>query len=190
MTTERGEARAQHTLTTMSPIIHACVGWLVGHRLARHRDRVVVAVAAVAPDIDGLGLIVSEDLYVEWHHRLAHGALFAVATAVVAGVLCRSPWVAALSVVAFHTHVAMDLVGSGPGWPIVYGYPFDGTEWLPAWQWDLASWQNGVFGFVTVIACLSGALSVRRTPLEIVSTRADGHVVAALRHRFLKEPLP
>ena len=62
----------------MSPIIHAAVGWLIGQPLKERRDRIVVAVAAVAPDIDGLGLLVSEELYVEWHHRLAHGAIAAV----------------------------------------------------------------------------------------------------------------
>ncbi len=118
----------------MSPIIHGAVGWLVGARQQRRRDRVVVAVAAVAPDIDGLGLIVSEELYVEWHHRLAHGAIFAVVTFVVAAAICRSWRVGLLSFVAFHTHVAMDLMGSGPGWPIMYWYPWSLSEWLPSWQ--------------------------------------------------------
>jgi hypothetical protein len=174
----------------MSPIIHGCVGWLIGHRLQSRRARLAVTVAAVAPDLDGVGLLVSEELYVEWHHRLAHGAIFAVVTAVVVGSMCRSKKAAALALIAFHSHVVMDLVGSGPGWPILYWYPFDHTEWLPSWQWDLASWQNSVFGLATVLVCLATALTVRRTPVELFSPRADSRVVTTLRHRFLGEPLP
>ena len=174
----------------MSPIIHGCVGWLIGHRRQRRRDRIALTVAAVAPDLDGVGLLVSEELYVEWHHRLAHGAIFAVVTAVFVGAVCRSRRAAALAVLAFHSHVVMDLVGSGPGWPILYWYPFDHTEWLPSWQWDLASWQNSLFGLATVLLCLGMALRVRRTPVELFSPRADSRVVATLRHRFLGEPLP
>ena len=170
----------------MSPIIHGAVGWLVGARAARRRDRVVVAVAAVAPDVDGFGLIVSEDLYLAWHHRLAHGALWAVATVVVAFAVTRSWRTSLLALLAFHTHIAMDLVGSGPGWPILYWYPFSTTEWLPSWQWDLASWQNSLFGLATIIVCLSMALRLRRTPVELFSLRADGAVVAAVRARFAR----
>jgi len=172
----------------MSPIIHGAVGWLIAQPLPRRRDRAIVTLAAVAPDLDGIGLIYSAELYVEWHHRLAHGAIFAVVTALVVGVACKSARAAALSVLAFHSHVAMDLVGSGPGWPIVYWYPFDNTEWLPTWQWDLASWQNSLFGLVTIIVCLSIALSRGRTPVELFSLKADGQVVGAVRQRFGRAP--
>jgi hypothetical protein len=174
----------------MSPIIHGCVGWLLGQPLEHRRDRIAITVAAVAPDLDGVGLLVSEELYVEWHHRLAHGAIFAVVTAVAAGLVCRSKKAALLGVLAFHSHVLMDLAGSGPGWPILYWYPFADTEWLPSWQWNLASWQNSVFGLATVLVCLAMALRFRRTPVELFSPRADARVVATLRHRFLGEPLP
>jgi hypothetical protein len=186
-------------LGLMSPIIHGCVGWLIGQPLTKRRDRVVVTVAALAPDLDGLGLLISEDLYVAWHHRLAHGAAFAVATFVVAALAAsahddgdtgkkRLPHrltVGLLALVAFHSHVAMDLVGSGPGWPILYFYPWSTTEWLPSWQWDLASWQNSVFGLATLLLCLGQALPRGRTPVELFSLRADAAVVTTLRRRFL-----
>jgi inner membrane protein len=170
----------------MSPLIHAAVGWLIGHRLPRRRDRVIITLMAVAPDLDGVGILVSEDLYVEWHHRLAHGALAALVVTAV-GALCASPRMrgALLAMLAFHSHILMDLVGSGPGWPILYWWPFDDAEWLPSFQWDLASWQNSVFGLVTILVCLSMALtSVKRTPVELFSIRADNAVVRTLRARF------
>jgi inner membrane protein len=171
----------------MSPLIHGCVGWLIGHRSSSRRTRVVCTVAAVAPDIDGIGLLVSEDLYLAWHHRLAHGVGFAVATAVVAGLACRRERplrAAALALLAFHSHIVMDLVGSGPGWPILYWWPWSTTEWLPSWQWDLASWQNSVFGLVVLLACLAMARTVARTPVELFSRAADRRVVDAVVARF------
>ncbi|MBM4281589.1 MAG: hypothetical protein FJ137_12790 [Deltaproteobacteria bacterium] len=123
----------------MNPVIHGGVGWLVAQPLERRRDRALVTQAAVAPDVDGVGLRVSEDPYLAWHHRLAHGALWAVATAVVVGVASRSPKAALAGLVAFHIHVVMDLVGSGPGWPNLCWYPWADTEWRPSWQWNLVS---------------------------------------------------
>jgi inner membrane protein len=170
----------------MNPVIHGCVGWLVAQPLPRRRDRALVTLAAVAPDLDGVGLLVSEDLYLAWHHRLAHGALWAVATAVAVGVATRSPRAALVAVVAFHTHIVMDLVGSGPGWPILYGYPWTDTEWLPSWQWNLASWQNFVFALFTLGACVGLGVTRGRTPVELCSARVDAQVVEALRARLLR----
>lgn len=180
----------------MSPIVHGAVGWLLGQGCARRRERVALAVLAVAPDVDGLGIVVSEQAYVDWHHRLAHGAIAAVVATVVGAVVFatggdrtastgRSALVGALlGALAFHSHVVLDLCGSGPGWPILYGWPWTDTEWLPSWQWDLGSWQNGVFGVVVIAACLALGVVKGRTPVEIVSLRADAAVVATLRKRF------
>ena len=168
----------------MSPLIHAEIGWLLSLPLEKRRDRLLVVAAAVVPDIDGAGLLVSDALYEEWHHRLAHGAIAAVAVALVVLLWTRRPLAAALAVAAFHSHIAMDLAGSGPGWPILYWWPFAETEWLPSWQWDLASWQNSLFGLAATLLCLACALPFGRTPVEIVSPRADARVVATLRARF------
>lgn len=169
----------------MSPLIHAAVGWLVSQPLQRRRDRIAVTLAAVLPDLDGAGLLISEELYIEWHHRLAHGIGAAVVVAVVCAALGRPRWLTALlGVVAFHSHVVMDLMGSGPGWPILYWWPWSTTEWLPSWQWDLASWQNSVFGLATIVVCLAVGVVAGRTPVELFSVRADARVVQTLRARF------
>lgn len=171
----------------MSPLIHAEVGWLLSLRLARRRDRLLVVAAAVVPDIDGVGLLFSDELYENWHHRLAHGAIAAVVITLVVLGWTRKPMAAALACAAFHSHIAMDLAGSGPGWPIAYWWPFSSSEWLPSWQWNLASWQNSVFGLTATIACLACAVWIGRTPVEIFSARADAKVVDAMRKRFRRK---
>lgn len=168
----------------MSPLIHAEVGWLIAQPLQKRRDRLLVVAVAVLPDLDGAGLLISDALYENWHHRLAHGLLAAALTCIVAGIVTRRPLGVILGAAAFHSHIAMDLAGSGPGWPILYGWPLFDTEWLPTWQWNLASWQNSVFGLVTTLACLGCAMPLGRTPVEIASVRADAKVVETLRTRF------
>ncbi len=178
----------------MSPIVHGAVGWLLGQRLQRRRDRIALAVLAVAPDVDGLGVVVSEQAYVDWHHRLAHGAIAAVVATVVGALVfgtgpsshrLKSAVVGALlGCLAFHSHIVLDLCGSGPGWPILYWWPWTDTEWLPSWQWDLGSWQNSVFGVVVIAACLAAGVVKGRTPVEMFSLRADAAVVVTLRKRF------
>lgn len=168
----------------MSPIIHAQLGWLCGSRLERKRDRVLVTACAVVPDLDGLGLLVSEDLYIAWHHRLAHGALWLLFTALLGFAISRRAEVAAWCVAAFGTHVLADLAGSGPGWPVMFWWPFSDVEWLPSWQWDLASWPNAVIGLAVTFTSLGCALWLGRTPAELLGQRADRAVVSTLRARF------
>jgi hypothetical protein len=78
----------------MSPITHFLIGWSVGcmARLKK-RDRAIVALAAVAPDLDGLGAIAevatrnSEEpllWFSEYHHVLGHNLGMALAVMVVA----------------------------------------------------------------------------------------------------------
>lgn len=171
----------------MSPLVHAEVGWLLAQPFARRRDRVAITLAAVLPDLDGLGLLGGEDLYAAWHHRLCHGVFAAVITALLVSALGepgRRLRAACIASLAFHSHIAMDLMGSGPGWPIWYLWPVDDVEWLPAWQWDLASWQNSLFGLAATLLCLACSLPFGRTPVELFSPEHDGFVVAALRARF------
>lgn len=175
----------------MSPLIHGELGWLIAQRLRARRDRVLVAVAGVAPDLDGLTLLGGEELYGEYHHVLFHGIPGALLTMGVCMALARQRLATGLlALAAFHLHLVCDLAGSGPGWPIFYFWPFSRVEWMWSGQWDLASWQNSTIGLAVTLAALACALRWRRTPVELFSPRWDTLVVATLRHRFLGEPMP
>lgn len=169
----------------MNPIIHAELGWLVAQPLRHRRDRILVTVAAIAPDVDGLTLLAGEAAYARWHHVVAHGFVAAGVTAVVVALFARERAKAALlSLMAFHLHLLCDLAGSGPDWPILYSWPFSVTEWSWEGQWDLASWQNSVIGMAVTLTALLVALVARRTPVELFSVTADQKVVETLRKRF------
>jgi hypothetical protein len=159
----------------------------------RH-DRILVTVAAVAPDIDGLGVI-PELLtrnsahpllwFTEYHHVIAHSVLAAVVVCIGLTFLARDRLrVFGFALLSYHLHLFGDLLGSrGPDgyqWPIPYLYPFSLREWSWSGQWPLASWQN----LLITVAMLGISYYVVRTkkisPVEIFSSRADKRVVEAL----------
>lgn len=172
----------------MNPIVHAELSWLMAQGLRERRDRVLVTLAGVAPDLDGLSLLGGEDLYGAWHHVLFHGYLGAGITVTVCAALARQRGaVALLSLAAFHLHLLCDLLGSGPGWPLYYFWPTSRHEWFWSGQWDLASWPNTLIGLTATLACLACALRWRRTVVELLSLRWDAEVTRTLRRRFLGE---
>ena len=75
----------------MSPITHLLASWIIAAETTNHsRDRRLVTLAGLAPDLDGLGLIADlitsgfdhpTQLYARYPHDLSHGAPAAVMTA-------------------------------------------------------------------------------------------------------------
>ena len=82
----------------MSPITHFLVGWtaLEFYQVSR-RDKALVALAGIAPDLDGLGIVVDfatrtlglpeTDYYQTFHRVYGHGLAAALLIAAVAAAL-------------------------------------------------------------------------------------------------------
>ncbi len=169
----------------MNPIVHAELAWLSAQGLSARRDRILVTVAGLVPDLDGLTILAGEESYGKWHHVLTHGSASAV---VLSGLLAvfaqRKALTFALAFAMFHLHLACDFVGSGPGWGMTYLWPFSEAYVIWDGQWDLASWQNGVIGALATAAVLGCAVWKGRTIVELFSTKADAQVVATVRRRL------
>lgn len=170
----------------MSPVTHAQISWLLGNlwELTR-RERGMVLLAGLLPDLDGIGILFGLEYYGRYHHLLTHN----LATGVVLGALSfafsRRKWLTALlAFLSFHLHLLGDYVGSGPSWPISYLWPFSDVEWLFPNQWDLASWQNFLITLVALILCFHVARRLGRTPVEFFSLKGDAAVVEAIRRRW------
>jgi inner membrane protein len=138
----------------MSPITHFFAGWLLASvsptgkpTTLTRREKALVVAAAVAPDIDGLGIVpelltrnTSHPLlwFSQYHHTLhtlAFSLVCTVAAYLIAGPLANftfgpviqghrsasHPWLTALLVfISFHVHLLCDLIGArGP----------DGDQW-------------------------------------------------------------
>ncbi len=195
----------------MNPVTHYLVGWTLANaagsasaaesdREAR-RERTVIALAGIIPDIDGLGIVpefltrnTSTPLmwFSEYHHML-HNLTFAVAVAVAAYFIAARKWtVALLAFVSFHLHLLGDLIGArgpdGAQWEIPYLSPFTDSVQL-AWkgQWYLNAWPNFVITGALLALMFYWAWRRGFSPLEMVSRKADAAFTATLRHRF---PIP
>lgn len=134
--------------------------------------------AASGADMDGLGLLVSIDYYVEYHHVLAHNLLFGI---IFSGALTAFSThrlkCFALYLGLFHLHLILDYFGSGPGWGIHYFWPFAAREIQCPYAWPLTSWQNfltfGLLLFWTIFI----AFRKGRTPLEAIIPSLDARIV-------------
>jgi hypothetical protein len=186
----------------MSPLTHFFISWSVANtgRLTM-KDRFLITASGVAPDVDGLGIVVDfltrkseQPLYLwdKFHHVFGHCLGFGIAVAILTFCLGTRRWLAALlALLSFHIHLLCDLVGArgpeGYQWPIGYLLPFSDTLQL-VWkgQWALNAWPNFL---ITVLAIfISFYLAWQRgfSFVGLFNQKADRKFVAVLSRRFRK----
>ena len=184
----------------MSPITHFLTGWVVANSAnLTPRDRILVTIAGVSPDIDALGPIAELatrnsqnplNWWSNYHHVLGHNVGFGLLiTLIVFWLSVRRTAATLLALVAFHLHLLCDLIGSrGPEgylWPIPYLLPFsDRLQLIWTGQWALNAWPNLVF--TSILLGISFYLTWSRgsSPLECVLKSADTAFVSTLKKRF------
>ncbi len=184
----------------MNPITHLLVGWGLANSAPLNRlERACITLAGVAPDFDGLGIIVdvatqNSAAPTEWwgtyHHILGHNLAFGLAAGTATFLVSKGRWLATfLALLSFHLHLFGDIVGArgpdGDQWPIPYLLPFS-HEWQLAWsgQWELNAWPNFLITIVLLSITFYLAWGRGYSPIEMVSVRADRAFVATLRQRF------
>ena len=184
----------------MHPVTHLLTGWAVAESAhLEPQDRTLVTLAAVAPDIDGLGIIAEITTesspnpvywWSEYHHVLCHNIGFGILLAVTVALLAvRRTKAVCLTVLVFHLHLFADLIGArGPDgyqWPIPYLLPFS-DHWQLTWrgQWVLNAWPNILVTVVLLSIAFYLAWKRGYSPVGIVSVRADAVFVSTLRKRF------
>lgn len=169
------------------------------------RDRALVTLAGVIPDIDGIGIlaeVLTENTntpliwYSKYHHVLGHNlGLGLILAAIVYCFSFKRRLTPALAFIAFHLHLLGDLAGSrGPDgyqWPIPYFFPIS-SDWTLTWQgqWELNAWPNILATLVFVAITLYIACKRGRSPLEMISLKADTALVAKLRSIFKIGSIP
>jgi hypothetical protein len=184
----------------MNPITHLLTSWTVANlpRL-ESRDRAIVTIAGISPDIDAAGIVVElatkhtdKPLFwwSEYHHVLGHNLIFGLTVFLVAaGVAKRRLLTACLAFFVFQLHLFCDLIGArgpeGYQWPILYFYPyFQNLEIVWSGQWALNAWPNIVLTIFLITITVYLAWKRGFSPLEIISKRIDRAVVQTFRIRF------
>ncbi len=184
---------------------HLIITWFAADAagLDAPRERRIVALSGLAPDIDVLAYIgaifyfgFDKDLAFEhvwevFHHRYTHGFGFVLLTGVVAYLIARhgrgkeghrrAVAVAALSMAASMIHVFCDVIGGGPTWPVYPLWPMSDFGWTVSWSWTLADWPNNLILF----SCLAGMMIYGRlsghSPLEAINYDLDRWFVKVLQ---------
>lgn len=161
------------------------MGWAIAHAGPEDRaTRFWCLTASLIPDIDGISLLGGVECYQRWHHILAHNVLFgAMVVAVSTRWIGLRPWPLTLVAASFLSHLVGDYFGSGPGWSIHPYLPFNSTEYLCAYAWELASWQNFAITLVVGAIALEVAFRKGRTPLEFIHAGLERSLVDTLRLR-------
>ena len=185
----------------MIPPTHFLISWVLANSSTEtRRDRALVTLAGVIPDIDGFGYPIENWLTFHWdkpllwfsdyHHILCHNVGFAALVTAGAAWLSKGNWkTALLACLTFHLHLLCDVAGSRGvdhyQWPVPYLLPFsDAWQWTWSGQWELSAWPNRATG----VGCfaLTLWLAWRRgfSPLEMISLKADTAMVGVLRQWF------
>jgi inner membrane protein len=136
-------------------LTHIGLSWIIANLTAGSRkDRVLIVLAGLLPDLDGVGILWSEPAYLAAHRAAGHSLLFAVLLAVL---IWRTSDAAVrttvLGLISFHVHLLLDVVGTG-GLPIRYLWPISNAEWTWSGRWTLASWPNVAVMALTTLGVL------------------------------------
>lgn len=183
----------------MSPITHLLASWVVAAKTTDNvRDRRLVTLAGVLPDVDGLGVFVDmmtrsgnhagTQLYPQYHHYLLHGIAGGLLISVGLCLFARKRLrVLLLGLCVFHLHLFCDLVGSrGPSlddlWPIYYLGPFSrDPRWIWRGQWALDAWPNRVVWVTLLLWSFGLAVKLGDSVLGVFNRRIDAVFVGVLR---------
>jgi len=162
------------------------------------RDRRLVTLAGILPDVDGLGVVVDmvtssgghrgTQLYWQYHHLLLHGLAGGVLISLSLACFARQRLrVFLLGLCVFHLHLLCDFVGSrGPSvddvWPIFYFGPFTKDPmWMWRDQWALDAWQNRVISVILFLWSLGLAIKLGDSFVGVFNHKLDRVFVGVLR---------
>lgn len=165
------------------------MSWLSSNLIKGNvRERTIITLSGIAPDIDGLGLIIdpvmkllshTTNYWGQFHHSL-HTLVFALVVTAASFFIAKVNKfkVACLSLAVFHLHLLCDIIGSrGPDgyqWPIPYLAPFsDKINITWQYQWELNAWPNILIGIALLAVSALIAKVHGRSPFEIVSEKAN-----------------
>jgi len=152
-------------LTALHFLTHAGIGWIVASLgPGPRKDRWLIVLVSLLPDLDGIGILWSEPVYLATHRVVGHGLLFgSLLTGAVMVLADRRVVSAVLAAVSVQLHVLLDVVGTG-GPPIRYLWPFSSWGLTYDGHWTLAAWQNALVMGLTLLGVLATAWWRGRRP--------------------------
>ncbi len=167
----------------MDPVVHGMLAWLFAIIFIRDvRDRRLVVIAGVIPDIDGIYILYSTELFYLYHHTWGHSFIFALPVAIFLALFGREKRQVFLGALgAFSVHLISDYFGSN--WNIPPLWPISDREYTSATYlsdhviYDII---NPVVTVAALICILIIAYRKEISPIEFISTKLDKKIVGML----------
>lgn len=178
----------------MNTLTHLLIGWSTANiDTLERRDRMLVTIGGILPDIDSLGIIpeILTDKKLDWfsryHHIIAHNLMTAIIGLVIVILLARKRFMTALLfLTAFHLHLLCDVLGGrGPDgyqWPVPYLWPFSSEPQITwQYQWALNAWPNFAITIFFIIITIWLARNKDYSIVSLFSNKVDNLVIQTIR---------
>jgi membrane-bound metal-dependent hydrolase YbcI (DUF457 family) len=161
---------------------HLAIGWALGNIFPQfsRRQRLLVSLAAIFPDADGLSYFAGEMAYSNWHHTIGHNVFASGVVLLMASLLTE--WHRILVIfaaqLAFWSHLAGDYFMSG--WTVEFLWPISRDGWMfrPAIRLDHPA--NIILSYASWVFMAASWWIWRRTPLEFIWPKFDALVARAV----------
>ncbi|MGD9109390.1 MAG: metal-dependent hydrolase [Phycisphaerales bacterium] len=184
----------------MAPQQHLVMSWVLSNLgYESRRDRIVITLCGIIPDIDGAGIVIDKitgdelySNYLLWHRTFGHNIFTFLALIAATFFICgRKIRPCLVTAVVLFFHFLTDIVGSaGPDsdiWPLYPFWPISNYELSVPWQWALNDWKNVAITAMCVLIMIIIAAKKRRSLLEIVSVRADHYCIDLIKNILYKK---
>lgn len=161
---------------------HLLAGWcLAGQPTRTSRERFLCMLVGVLPDLDGAGILIDVKYYHQYHHILGHTIFFGILSSALLARFSTNRWqMFWLFLAIFHSHILLDLLGSGDGWGMQYFWPASSWVLENPYVWELQSWQCMAVMFFLLLWTIRIAYVRRCTPFEFLLPKLDSYLVHAL----------
>jgi inner membrane protein len=166
---------------------HFFLSWAVAEvKPLSFRDRWLVAMTGIAPDLDGLGIIQGVESFQKWHHTFGHALPSGICILTIAILLSKQkslvPW---LCLGTYYLHILCDFFGSGgpegSSWPILFFWPVSDVAYYSPYQWELNSPINITITILAILALIFLGARRERTPMELFSKSLDQKIVEVFK---------
>ncbi|HAL44724.1 MAG: hypothetical protein A2Y12_00660 [Planctomycetes bacterium GWF2_42_9] len=168
---------------------HILSGWCLGNLFnLTPKERFFCIIAASAADVDGFGFFISQELYWQYHHLIAHNIFFISITSLLLTFFSKNKFKAFLIFFGLmHIHLIMDYFGSGEEWGITYFWPLSNWSIFNENAWPFFGWQNKAIAMAFVFWATAIIFIQKRTFLEWLMPSLDKQIVQIaekIKNRF------
>lgn len=160
----------------MQTLAHVQYGWALANSDKKFdlKERSLITLAALAPDIDSLAIIFGKQAFYDYHHILLHNFLTLVIYTLIALAFTRKLKVIVMVVLSFGIHLATDYITSD--WDLLLFYPF--SNFAINLQTYLSRETiiyilQPIFAYGIIPVTLTILIKYKRTFIEVISKKLD-----------------